>query len=158
MVVVAFGTVPLVAVVGVARPGAVVAVVVGVDRPDAPVLDFVPGAAGVVERPVLGVLVPGVAGVVVVGSVAVGTVAVGVVAGVVTVIVLGAVVVECAVEPASLMSAAASTPIASAMTIASAITGVFHAGDAARRVRAAAPQRRHHSCSGASEAPHNGHA
>jgi hypothetical protein len=29
---------------------------------------------------------------------------------------------------------------------------------AARRVRAAAPQRRHQSCCGSSGAPHNGHA
>ena len=40
-------------------------------------LDFAPGEAVVVERPVLGVLVPGVAGAVVAGTVAVGTVAVG---------------------------------------------------------------------------------
>ena len=76
--------------VGAVSPGAVVAAF-GVDRPEAPVLDFAPGEAVVVERVVLGVLVPGVAGVVVVGTVAVGTVAVGVVAGVVTVIVVGAV-------------------------------------------------------------------
>jgi len=152
---VAFGAVFAGVVVGVERPGAVVALV-GVDRPEAPVLDFAPGAAVVVERPVLGVLVPGTAGVVV-GTVAVGTVAVGVLAGLVTVIVVG-VVVECSEPPASFTSAAASTPSASATTTASAITGVFQAGDAARRVRAAAPQRRHHSCSGASGAPHSGHA
>ena len=151
---VAFGAVFAGAVVGVERPG----VVALLDGLEAPVLEVVLGVLGVVAgRLVLGVLAPGTAGVVVVGTVAVGTVAVGVTAGLVTVIVVGT-VVECPEPPASLTSAAASTPSASATITASAITGVFQEGDAASRVRAAAPQCRHHSCSGASAAPHSGHA
>ena len=69
------------------------------------------------------------------------------------------VVVAGAVEPpASLTRAAASTPSDSATTTASVATGPFQLGDAARRVRAAAPQRRHHSCSGCSGAPQSGQA
>ena len=46
-------------------------------------------------------------------------------------------------------SAAASTPSATARRRRSAMIGAFQLGGAARRVRAAAPQFRHHSCSGA---------
>src|SRR5262249_58567701 len=60
------------------------------------------------------------------------------------------------VSPASATSAATSAPSASAPTIATTVNGAFQFGAAARRVRAAAPQRRHHSCSGASGAPHSG--
>ncbi len=77
-------------------------------------------------------------------------------AGVVTVVVLaGAVELE---SPASLTIAAASTPSDSAITVASVAIRPFQLGDAARRVRAAPPQRRHHSCSGCSGAPHSGQA
>jgi hypothetical protein len=61
-------------------------------------------------------------------------------------------------EPvARLTSAAASTPSDSATTTASAAVRPLQLGDAARRVRAAAPQRRHHSWSGCNGAPHSGH-
>lgn len=59
-------------------------------------------------------------------------------------------------EPASDTSAAVSAPSESTTTVASAITGGRHRGVAARRVRAAAPQRRHQSCSAPSGAPHSG--
>ena len=52
------------------------------------------------------------------------------------------------VSPASLMPAAAITPSERAAIRASAAVGPFQFGEAARRVRAAAPQRRHHSCVG----------
>src|SRR5437016_4767688 len=58
--------------------------------------------------------------------------------------------------PASLTRAAASTPSDSVATTAIAMIGALQFGDVARRVRAAAPQRRHHSCSGRSGAPHSG--
>jgi hypothetical protein len=58
--------------------------------------------------------------------------------------------------PASLTRAAASTPSESTATITTATIGAFQFEDAARRVRAAAPQRRHHSCSGSSGAPQSG--
>jgi ABC-type dipeptide/oligopeptide/nickel transport system permease subunit len=48
-------------------------------------------------------------------------------------------------SPASFTSAAASTPSASATMTQMIAIGVFQFGVAARRVRAAAPQRRHHS-------------
>jgi len=87
---------------------------------------------------------------------------VGVVAGVlvraaalVTVRVIAGVVEE---PPERLTSAAASTPSASATTTASAAIRLFQLGDAARRVRAAAPQFRHHSWSGCNGAPHRGQA
>jgi len=87
-----------------------------------------------------------------------GTVAVGAgsaAAGVlVTVIVLG--VGAGPVSPASFTSAAASTPSESTATTIAPSSGVRQFGDAASRVRAAAPQRRHHSCSGCSGAPHSG--
>jgi len=61
-------------------------------------------------------------------------------------------------HPASVTSAAASTPSDSTTTATSATTSAFHFGCAARRVRAAAPQRRHQLCSCFSGAPHSGHA
>jgi hypothetical protein len=57
---------------------------------------------------------------------------------------------------ASLTSEAARTPSASVATIARAAIGAFRLGGGPRRVRAAAPQLRHHSCSSASNAPHSG--
>lgn len=77
-----------------------------------------------------------------------------VLAGEVTVAVLGATVVVAGAEvraavedcfSASFTSAAASTASDSAMTRAAAMIGVRHFAGAARRVRAAAPQRRHQS-------------
>src|SRR5437763_9772829 len=59
-------------------------------------------------------------------------------------------------EPASLTRSAASTPSDSAATVAISATGTLQLGDAASRVRAAAPQRRHQSCSGSSGVPHSG--
>jgi hypothetical protein len=124
---------------------------------------------------VLGTLTPPL-GVVVtpLGVVAAGTVAAGVVAppgatavvvGVTGVLATGAatvvVVVGAALDPeppASLTSAAASTPSASTAITAIAAIGPFQLGVAASRVRAAAPQRRHQSWSGFSGAPHNGQA
>jgi hypothetical protein len=46
---------------------------------------------------------------------------------------------------ARLTSAAARTPSESRTSTAIALVRPFHLGEAARRVRAAAPQRRHHS-------------
>ncbi len=125
----------------VAAPGAVDVLAPGV----AP-LDVVVGAVAVV-----GV----VAGVVAAGAVAAGTTGV-VVAGSAIVVVAGA--GEELESPASLTSAAASTP--SAITAITAMTaiGAFQLGVAASRVRAAAPQRRHQSCSGLSGVPHSGQA
>jgi hypothetical protein len=109
---------------------------------------------------VFGVLVVGVeppgtgTGVVTVGVV--GTIAEGVAAAaVVTVLVVGG--APGPESPASFTSAAASTPSESTATAIAPSRGAFQFGDAARRVRAAAPQRRHHSCSGCSGAPHRGH-
>ncbi len=59
-------------------------------------------------------------------------------------------------EPASDTSAAVSAPSESTITVVSAITGGRHRGVAARRVRAAAPHRRHHSCSFPNGPPHSG--
>ncbi len=61
-------------------------------------------------------------------------------------------------SPASFTSAAARTASARAATTATATIGAFQPGAAARRVRAAAPQCRHHSWSPASGAPHSGQA
>ena len=58
--------------------------------------------------------------------------------------------------PASLTRAAASTASANAATTATATIGAFQFEEDATRVRAAAPQRRHHSWSGWSGAPHIG--
>ena len=63
-------------------------------------------------------------------------------AGLVTVVVTLVVEEE---PPASLTRATASTPSDSVATTASAMIGAFQFEEAARRVRAAAPQRRHHS-------------
>jgi hypothetical protein len=126
---------------------------------------------------VLGVLVVGVAGVVVVGAGAVGVVAPGVTApgvvapgvaapGVVVpgtvlsgvpagpvataggaVVMVRVVAGELELEPERSTSAAVRTPSESATTARSAAIGTRQFGAAASRVRAAAPQRRHHSCS-----------
>jgi hypothetical protein len=58
--------------------------------------------------------------------------------------------------PASFTKAAASTPSESTTTTTAATSGAFQLGEAARRVRAAAPQFRHHSCSGCRGAPQSG--
>ena len=113
---------------------------------------FPPGAVAVPGVAVRGrVLVPvsPVPGVLVLGTV-VGAVAVGVAVtagAVVTVVVAGA-VVERPEPPARVTSAAASTPSESAARTASVRTAGFQEGDAAKRVRAAAPQCKHHSCAG----------
>src|SRR5262249_8374020 len=57
---------------------------------------------------------------------------------------------------ASLTSEAAMTPSDSVATIATTAIGAFRLGGSPRRVRAAAPQRRHQSCSSASNAPQTG--
>jgi hypothetical protein len=59
-------------------------------------------------------------------------------------------------SPASFTKEAASTASASAATTATAMIGAFQFEDAARRVRAAAPQRRHQSWSGCSGEPQRG--
>jgi hypothetical protein len=97
------------------------------------------------DAPVAGTLVAGAA-VLVVGAAAAAVVTVLVVAG------------GDESPAASLTSAAASTPSDSATSTASVVVRPFQLGDAARRVRAAAPQCRHHSCSGCSGAPQRGHA
>jgi hypothetical protein len=105
----------------------------------------VPGAG--VARVAPAAAVPGtvVAGAAVVG---VGATALGAVvsaAGAVTVRVTAVLV---GLElPARSISAAASTPSEIATTATIAASGTLQFGVAARRVRAAAPQRRHHSCS-----------
>jgi hypothetical protein len=139
----------LVVVVPVA-PGVVVA---GVEVVFAAVPVLVPGV-------VVGLVVPGVVGVVLVGAVAVvgvvGTVAIGAAtAGVVTVVVVAGTGDE---PPARLTRAAASTPRASTATTTNAPIGRFQLGAGAKRVRAAAPQLKHHDCSGCSGAPHTGQA
>lgn len=64
-------------------------------------------------------------------------------AGIVTVVVAG---VGVELEfPASATSEAASTPSARSATTATPMIGAVQRGDAARRVRAAPPQRRHQS-------------
>jgi hypothetical protein len=70
-------------------------------------------------------------------------------------VVVGAVASE---SVASLMSAAASTPSESATTTATPATRPLQRGELASRVRAAAPQLKHHSWSGRSAAPHSGQA
>lgn len=105
----------------------------------------------------------GLPGAVAVGVEVLGTVAVVVVwtaapagnAFVTVVVLAGAAEPE---PPASFTNAAASTPNDSTAATAATSRGALQLGDAARRVRAAAPQRRHHSCSACSGAPHNGHA
>jgi hypothetical protein len=125
-------------------PGVVVTLV----EPAAPGEVVAPGvvvaAAGPVEA------APGVV------DVAPGVAVVVAAAGVVTVIVTGGLVDE-PEPPASLTSAAASTPRASTAITATVTAGARQLGVAARRVRAAAPQFRHQSCSESSGAPHSGH-
>ena len=114
----------------------------------------VPGVVELVVPGVvlLGAVLVGVLAVVgVVGTVVIGAAA----AGVVTVVVLAGTGAE---PPARLTRAAASAPRASTTTTANAPIGRFQLGAGARRVRAAAPQLRHHDCSGCSGAPHTGHA
>lgn len=109
---------------------------------------------------VVGVLVAGVlvAGVLVVGVPAAG--APGEVsapipaAGVVTVLVTARVLAP--ESPASETSAAVIAPRESTMVVLSATIGARQPGIAARRVRAAEPHRRHHSCPAPSGAPHSG--
>ena len=150
-------------------PAPLVVVVLGVVDVEAPVVlgVLVPGVV-VPGALVLGVLVAGVlvAGVLVPGTLVVGVLAPGATAPVVRgVAAVGAVVIVLVMAtelepelPASFTSAAASTPSASATTLASTAIGAFQLGVAASRVRAAAPQFRHHSCSGCSGAPHSGQA
>jgi hypothetical protein len=109
---------------------------------------------GVVE-----VAVGGLVGAVVVGVLVAGGVALGVwvaAAGLVTVVV-GAAALE-PEPPASFTSAAARTPSDNTATTSATSSGARQLGEAARRVRAAAPQRRHQSCSGCSGAPQSGQA
>ncbi len=77
-------------------------------------------------------------------------------AAVVIVRVIGGGVVAVGEPPLSLTSAAASTPSESAAIAAIATIGAFQLVGAARRVRAAAPQLRHHSWRGSNGAPHSG--
>ena len=121
------------------------------------------------------VLAPSVVGVLVAGTLVVGVLVAGadvlvapaallgatvlvagaLAAGVVTVVVVAEEELE---PPASLTSAAASTPSAMAATTAIVAIGARQLGVAASRVRAAAPQCRHQSCSGLSGVPQSGHA
>jgi len=116
-------------------------------------------------------LEPVVVGAVAEGRVLAGAPAVGGVVVVVSVVfasggVVAAAVVTVIVEaagggpesPASLTSAAARTPSARATITAATISGAFQFGAAARRVLAAAPQRRHHSCSLRNGVPQSGQA
>jgi hypothetical protein len=130
VVALAVGVVSVVGVPGVA-PGVVGAVV-----PPRPV----PGVVGVVGVVVVGIA-PGVVGVV----------------AVIVVVTAGSVLVVPG-PLLSLTSAAASTPSASVAITAIATIGAFQLVGAASRVRAAAPQLRHHSCWGSSAAPHRGQA
>jgi hypothetical protein len=124
---------PIVAV-GIFATGVVAVVVVAV----------VAVVAGRLLAGALGVLAP------------VAVVGVSAAAGLVTVVVTaGGVAPE---PPARSTSAAASTPSASTTTTASAPSGRRQPGGAARRVRAAAPQLKHHACSRYKGAPHTGHA
>jgi len=142
-------------------PGVVVAAPLGA-TPPAVVVGTLTPPLGVVVTPLVlvapGTLVAGVVGVLTLGTAAVVVGAAGVLAaGAATVVVAVAAVLE-PEPPASLTSAAASTPSASTATTAIVAIGVFQLGVAASRVRAAAPQRRHQSWSGFSAAPHSGQA
>jgi hypothetical protein len=109
----------------------------GVETPGAPVVGVVAG----------GLAAPGVAGAADVGAPA----------GTTTVRVTGTVLAtELPDSPASDTSAAVSPPRASTIVSPSAASGARQLGIAARRVRAAPPQLRHHSCSDPSGAPHSG--
>jgi hypothetical protein len=110
-----------------------------------------PGVApGAVAPPAVA---PGVAapGAVVPGAVVVGTAGLpsagAVAAGAVVRVLVTRVVVESEL-PARSTSAAVNTPSESATRATIAAIGLLQLGVAARRVRAAAPQRRHHSCWG----------
>gem|GEM_PF-2337828 len=133
---------PGVVEVGVALGVAVVGVAVAPAVPVAEVL--------VVELPAPGKRLPGA--VVVAVEEVLGVIAAG---AVVTVLVIAGTGAE---PPARSISAAASTPSASASTAANTPIGPFQLGDAARRVRAAAPQFRHQACSGCNGAPQRGQA
>jgi len=116
-------------------------------------------APGVVVEPVVPSTVPPLVVGVVEGVVAVvgvaAVVGVDAAAGVVTVVVVAGTGAE---PPARSTKAAASTPRASTTTTANTPIGCFQPGAGARRVRAAAPQLKHHDCSGCRGAPHTGHA
>ncbi len=144
-------------------PGAVVV------EPAAPLVP----AGAVVVAPVFGTAVPGTppvgapaAGVPAVpapGTPVVAPVAPAAAPGVVAAPAAGAVTVRVTatvppgpLEPASDTNAAVSAPSESTITVVNAITGARHRGVLARRVRAAAPQRMHQSCSASSGAPHSG--
>jgi hypothetical protein len=157
---------PGVALLGVVSPFGVAAAPGVVLVPDVARPAVLVGAVlvrGAVTPPLPGtvVLAPGCVAVAVVAVVACGGIvaAPGAVAGLVA---AGATAVGCErdveLSPASLTSAAASTPSARAATVAITARGRRQLGAAARRVRAAAPQRRHHSCCGRRNAPHRGHA
>jgi hypothetical protein len=75
-------------------------------------------------------------------------------AGAVTVLVIAAGLAP--ESPASLTREAASTPSASTTMAAREAAGAPQLGEPARRVRAAAPQRRHQSCSLCSAELHSG--
>jgi len=141
-------------------PGVVVvAAPFGATPPAVVVVGTITPPLGVVAGPLVGVLTPGT---LVAGAVGVlATVGVAADAGVLAAGAATVVVVVATLDPeppASLTSAAASTPSASTATTAIAAIGPFQLGVAASRVRAAAPQRRHQSWSGFSGAPHSGHA
>ncbi len=134
-----------------------VAVAVGLGAVVEVVGEIVVGVPGVTAPGVVGAAAPlrPVAPVVfVVVGIAPGTIG----AAVVIVLVTAGTVFGVPEPPLSLMSAAASTPNASATITAIATIGAFQLVGAARRVRAAAPQLRHHSCRGSSGAPHSGQA
>src|SRR5271165_290203 len=61
-------------------------------------------------------------------------------------------------SPARVTTAAAMTPSDRATRIASTVIAALRFGEAASRVRAAAPQRMHHSWPGSRYAPHSGQA
>lgn len=109
----------------------------GVEEPGTVVVWVV--CVGIVAVPVVGVV-----GVVIVGVVAV-TVGVTTAPGVAVVMVRVVAGPSALEPPASFTSAAASTPRESTTTTIAIVSGAFQLGDAARRVRAAAPQLRHHS-------------
>jgi hypothetical protein len=114
---------------GGTAPVAVLLPTIGLVATPACVLVVAPGRAGVVVASGAGVIAA------VVGA--------GAAAAVVTVLVIAG--GGGPVSPASFTSAAASTPRDNATAAATAATGAFQLGEAASLVRAAAPQRRHHS-------------
>lgn len=92
----------------------------------------------------VGIVAVLVVGVVIVGVVAV-TVGMMTAPGVVVVMVRVVAGPSAPEPPASFTRAAASTPRESTTTTTAIVRGAFQLGDAASRVRAAAPQFRHHS-------------